>query len=252
MTIWDRGTYIAERWERGKVVARFEGARVRGRYALFRAGAQERDWMIHRIDPPEDSDREPMPERLVPMLARLSTLPGDDAGWAYEIEWHGIRAIAYSLPGRLRLETRNLNDVIARYPELRPLNRALSHHEAVLDGEIVAFDDEGRPSFERLQRRMYVTGEAAIRRLAAALPVTYVIFDVLYLDGHSLMGWPYEERREALAGLELDAERWRTPAHHVGDGAQLLEVSRGQGLEGIVAKRLGSVYEPGRRSGAWL
>src|SRR3954452_14390978 len=252
MTIWDRGTYSAERWEPGKVVVRFEGARLRGRYALFRAGAEERDWMIHRIDPPEDPDREPMPERLVPMLGRLATLPADDDAWAHEIKSDGIRALAYSLPGRLRFETRNLNDVTARYPELRALNRALSHHEAVLDGEIVAFDDEGRPSFERLQRRMHLGGDAAIRRMATALPVTYVVFDLLYLDGHSLLARPYEERREALAGLGLEAERWRTPAHHVGDGAQLLEVARGQGLEGIVAKRLGSPYEPGRRSGAWL
>src|SRR3954454_14408545 len=121
-----------------------------------------------------------MPERLVPMLARLATLPADDDAWAYEIKWDGIRAIAYSRPGHLRLETRNLNDVTARYPELSALNGALGDHEAVLDGEIVAFDEDGRPSFERLQRRMHLTGDAAIRRMATALPVTYVIFDLLH------------------------------------------------------------------------
>jgi bifunctional non-homologous end joining protein LigD len=251
VTIWDRGTYVCERWEPGKVVVRFEGARLRGRYALFRAGS-ERDWIIHRMDPPEDAAREPMPERIVPMLARLAPLPADDAGWAYEIKWDGIRAIAYSRPGRLRLETRNLNEVTGRYPELRGLNAALSHHEAVLDGEIVAFDERGRPSFERLQRRMHLTGEATIRRMARELPVIYVAFDLLHLDGRSLMDRPYEERRTRLLELELQGERWRTPAHQIGDGRRLLDVARDQGLEGIVAKRVDSRYEPGRRSGAWL
>jgi bifunctional non-homologous end joining protein LigD len=109
------------------------------------------------MEPPEDRVREPMPEHVVPMLARLARLPADEERWAYEIKWDGIRAIAFSRPGRLRLESRNLIDITARYPELRALNRALSHHEVVLDGEIVAFDDEGRPSFECLQRRMHLT-----------------------------------------------------------------------------------------------
>jgi ATP-dependent DNA ligase len=90
------------------------------------------------MEPPEDRVREPMPEHVVPMLARLARLPADEERWAYEIKWDGIRAIAFSRPGRLRLESRNLIDITARYPELRALNRALSHHEVVLDGEIVA------------------------------------------------------------------------------------------------------------------
>src|SRR5437764_10187874 len=117
-------------------------------------------------------------------------------------------------------------------------------HEAVLDGEIVAFDETGRPSFGRLQRRMHVTSPNAIRRLAASMPVVYAIFDLLYLDGHSLMDQPYSERREALEELELRGPAWRVPAAHPNQGSRLLEVTQAQGLEGVIAKRLNSRYEP--------
>jgi bifunctional non-homologous end joining protein LigD len=130
--------------------------------------------------------------------------------------------------------------------------RDLGMHEAVFDGEIVAFDDSGRPSFERLQQRMNVTSASAVKRLAARSPVVYAIFDLLYLDGHSLMGLPYAERRERLEELALQGPAWRIPAAHPGDGTRLLEVTGAQGLEGIVAKRLDSRYEPGRRNGTWL
>ena len=252
MTIWDSGTYECHKWRDDEVMVTFAGERVTGRYVLFRAGADDKDWMIHRMDPPADPDREPLPERLAPMLARAGTLPHDDTAWAFEVKWDGIRALAYSQPGRLRLESRNFNDITARYPELRALNRALSSHEALLDGEIVSFDDEGRPSFERLQQRMNLTGESAVRRRARDMPVVYVIFDLLHLDGHPLLGLPYEERRKRLADLGLDGPHWQTPSHHVGNGAALLEAVRAKGLEGIVAKRLDARYEPGRRSGAWL
>jgi bifunctional non-homologous end joining protein LigD len=116
----------------------------------------------------------------------------------------------------------------------------------------VAFDDSGKPSFERLQRRMHVTSQSAVRRLAASIPVVYAIFDLLYLDGRSLMELSYRERRAELEELELGGRAWRVPSAHPGEGAPLLEATREQGLEGIVAKRLDSRYEPGRRSGAWL
>jgi len=255
MTIWDRGTYEELKWEPRKVEVRLHGERVQGRYALFPLdkGEDPKDWMIHRMDAPADPAAEPMPDKLVPMLARLSTLPSDDERWAYEIKWDGVRAICHSEPGRLRLHSRNLLDITPRYPELSRLNRALSHHRAVLDGEVVALDESGRPSFGALQHRMHVTSESAVRRLARQTPVTYVIFDLLWLDGHSLMELPYVERREALAGLDLgEGERWRVPDHVVGHGAQLLAATADQGLEGVIAKRLDSTYEPGRRSPCWL
>jgi bifunctional non-homologous end joining protein LigD len=249
MKIWDRGTYETHKFREDEVMVTFHGERLHGRYVLFRTRGD--DWMIHRMDPPEDPEREPMPERVAPMLARTGPLPRDETGWAFEIKWDGVRAISYVEGGRLRLESRNGNDITARYPELRGLGPALGAREAILDGEVVAFED-GRPSFQKLQGRMHLASEHAVRRLAASEPVVYMAFDLLFLDGRSLMEQPYEERREALLALELAGPSWQTPAHHVGDGARLLEASRAQGLEGIIAKRLDCPYTPGRRSSGWV
>jgi bifunctional non-homologous end joining protein LigD len=188
------------------------------------------------------------------MLARAGDLPptAQQPKWSFEVKWDGVRAIAYAQPGRFRLESRNLRDITDTYPEVRAMLRDLGMHEAVFDGEIVAFDDRGRPSFERLQQRMNVTSASAVKRLTAKSPVVYAIFDLLYLDGHSLMGLPYTERRERLEQLGLQGPAWRIPASHPGDGTRLLKVTGGQGLEGVVAKRLDSRYEPGRRNGTWL
>jgi bifunctional non-homologous end joining protein LigD len=252
MLIWDRGTFDVHKWEERKVEVSFHGERLHGRYGLFPIGRENSDWMIHRMDPPEDPDREPMPERLLPMLARSGDLPVREQGWSFEIKWDGVRAIAYVQPGRLRLESRNLREVTDAYPEVRGLLRDLGMHEAVFDGEIVAFDENGRPSFARLQHRMHVTSASAVRRLTTSTPVVYAIFDLLYLDGHSLMELPYAQRRARLETLELSGPAWRVPSAHRGDGARLLEATSEQGLEGIVAKRLDSCYEPGRRTGAWI
>ncbi len=253
VSIWDSGTYECEKWRTDEVIVVFHGERLHGRYALFRAGGEERDWLIHRMDPPEDPTGAPEPPRFVaPMLARLSTLPLDDRGWAFEVKWDGIRALARSQPGRLELWSRNRNEVTSAYPELRALNRALGSHSALLDGEIVAFDAGGRPSFELLQTRMHVRGDGAVRRLAKTTPVTYAIFDLLWLDGHSLMALPFERRRERLSQLALDGERWRVPEYHVGEGEAFLRATREQGLEGVLAKRLDSRYAPGRRDAGWL
>lgn len=251
MKIWDRGTYELEKWEAGKVMVEFHGERLQGRYALFRAGKDAKDWMIHRIDPPA-RERDPFPANVVPMLARLAQLPRDADEWAVEVKWDGVRAIAYCQPGRVALQTRNLNDVSAQYPEVRRISRRLGTFDAVLDGELVVFDAEGRPSFELLQQRIHQTEASVVRRRMKSHPVVYVVFDLLYFDGHDLTGLPYERRREVLDGLELDGESWRTPGYSVGHAAELLEASRAQGLEGMVLKRLDSPYAPGKRTGAWL
>jgi bifunctional non-homologous end joining protein LigD len=250
MAIWDQGTYEPETWNDKKVTVVFHGERLSGRYALFRIG-DESDWMIHRMDPAEPG-REPMPEHIVPMMAKLATLPRADQRFGFEVKWDGVRAIAYMRPGRIHLESRNLLDITSQYPELRGLTGALGAHETVLDGEIVAFDSEGRPSFERLQQRMHQTSESLIRRRMKSHPVTYVIFDLLYLDGHSLMEEPYTERRRRLEELELDGDHWQTPGYSVGNGEALLQATAEKGLEGLVAKRLDSRYDPGKRGGAWL
>ncbi len=251
MRIWDSGTYELEKWEKEKVVVDFHGEKLRGWYALFRAGKAEKDWMIHRIDPPA-RERDPFPENLVPMLARLSQLPRDDGRWAVEVKWDGVRAIAYCKPGRVELRTRNLNDVTAQYPEVRRIARALGAHEAVLDGELVAFDEKGRPSFERLQQRIHNTDENVVRRRMKSHPVVYVVFDLLYLDGEDLTREPYARRRELLEGLELSGESWQTPGYSVGHAKELLAASKDQGLEGVMLKRVDSIYCPGQRTGSWL
>jgi bifunctional non-homologous end joining protein LigD len=249
--IWDRGTYECHKWEPGKVVFSFDGERLSGRYALFHAGKSEKDWMIHRIDPPAEA-RDPFPEAVVPMLARLSEPPAHDEGWAVEVKWDGVRAIAYCRPGRIELQSRNLNDVTAQYPEVRRLSRQLGARDAVLDGELVVFDENGRPSFERLQQRIHQTEETIVRRRMKSHPVTYAIFDLLHLDGRDLTGEPYSRRRELLEELELNGPSWQTPGYATGHARELLEASREQQLEGIVMKRLDSRYAPGKRTGAWL
>jgi bifunctional non-homologous end joining protein LigD len=248
--IWDRGTFEAEKFRDDEVIATLAGERVQGKYALFQTDGD--NWMIHRMDPPADPDHEPMPRHVKPMLAVLSTLPREEDGWAFELKWDGVRAIAYCETGRIRLESRTLREITAHYPELRALAAELGSREVVLDGEIVAFDDEGKPSFERLQSRMNLGSEAAVRRRMAEVPVTYMAFDLLYADGRSLVDTAYTERRERLEKLELDGPNWQTPACHRGEGEALLQLTKARGLEGLVAKRLDSRYLVGRRSRAWL
>jgi bifunctional non-homologous end joining protein LigD len=192
-----------------------------------------------------------MPHKLEPMLATASRrLPGGD-GWAYELKWDGVRALAF-VAGELRLCARRGDDTTRRYPELAAIADALGGHEAIIDGEVVAFDEEGNPSFGRLQRRMGLTEPGRIRQRTADTPVTYVAFDLLWLDGHSLCAEPYERRRQLLAGLGLDGPCWQSPRHRVGDGEALFAAVRDRGLEGVVAKRLASTYRPGRRSPDWI
>jgi len=193
-----------------------------------------------------------MPRGIEPMKARLAELPADDDGWGFEIKWDGVRAIAYCETGRVKLVSRTGKDVTAAYPEIGALAGALSGAEAVLDGEVVAFDEAGRPSFQRLQRRMHVRDSSQVKRLRGDVPVSYVAFDLLYLDGQLLLDLPYEERRARLQALGLDGDSWRTPAYHRGDGASLLSLTRAQGLEGIVGKRLDSTYKPGKRGRDWI
>jgi len=193
-----------------------------------------------------------MPPAPPPMLARSGPLPPDDASYGYEVKWDGVRAIASVAAGGVGLRARSGTDIAARYPEVAPLAQQLGGRGAILDGEIVALDARGRPSFERLQSRMHLGSEAAVAGRLRELPVTFIVFDVLFLDGAATLSLPYRERRELLAALALEGPAWRAPAHREHDGAALLAATAEQGLEGIVAKRLDSPYEPGRRSSAWI
>lgn len=183
------------------------------------------------------------------MLATTGGLPRDDGRWSYEVKWDGVRALVLAEGGRLLLRSRNGNDVTAAYPELQPLAAVLGA-DALLDGEVVAFDDRGRPDFGRLQSRMHVRqpGPALLR----GTPVTLLLFDALHVDGESLLPQPYDVRRAALEALPLSGARWQAPPSFPGDGQAVLSATRAQGMEGVVAKRRDSPYEPGRRSEHWV
>jgi bifunctional non-homologous end joining protein LigD len=250
MVVWDHGTYDVEKWRDGEIIFRFEGKRLRGRYVLFRAGGPK-DWMIHRMDPAE-GDRDPFPEAFRPMLANDGELPRSTRGWAAELAWGGVRALARCRPGRLDLHDAELADVGARWPEVHRLTRQVGARDLVLDGELVVFDADGRPDPDRLARRDKPGSESAVRRRARENPATYVIFDLLYLDGEDLTGAPYKRRRELLEGLELEGEAWRTPRAATTKIKELLAAAGAQGVEGLVLKKRSSPYVPGRRTGDWV
>lgn len=186
-----------------------------------------------------------------PMLAVAGDLPADDSGWAYEMKWDGLRAICYIESGAVTLRSRTDRDITSGYPELQGI-AAAGYADAVLDGEIVAFSDSGWPSFELLQRRMNVTAEQ-VRFVAAEVSVSYLAFDLLVLDRVPLLAEPYLRRRERLEQFSLNGTYWQTPPAFIGvPGADVQALSRQHSLEGVMAKRLDSRYEPGRRSANWL
>ncbi|MFD1151737.1 non-homologous end-joining DNA ligase [Saccharothrix hoggarensis] len=191
------------------------------------------------------------PELIRPVLASSGGVP-DGTGWAFEFKWDGVRAITYARGGRVRAMTRNDLEVAATYPEVRALTALLGDRDAVLDGEIVALGEGRQPDFGRLQSRMHVARPGA--DLIARVPVVYYVFDLLHLDGRSLLGEPYSTRRHELAGLGLGgrAEVRVPPSFRDVDGRDVLAVAEEYGLEGVVAKRVSSRYEPGRRSPAWV
>lgn len=177
-----------------------------------------------------------------PMLATKWDEPFDDPGWWFEIKWDGYRAIVTSEEGRVRARSRRGLDLIGRFPELAGL--PIPDRVAV-DGEVVAFDEAGRPSFSLLQQRTGFGGRASVDFTG----VNLVVFDVLYA-GEKVVARPYEERRQILSGLGLESPIV-VPEPTPGRGLALMEAARTRGLEGIVGKRLGSPYLPGRRSPDW-
>lgn len=190
------------------------------------------------------------------MLATAGEMPAGD-GWSFEVKWDGVRSIAYTGMHGAHMESRNLKDFTPRYPELcapEALPEPLQGRRAILDGEIVGFDDQGRVSFGALQQRMHLASGPAVDRARRIRPVAYMVFDLLWLDGEQLMGQPLEERRGRLLELGIGSERWQVPPAVDGQegGRALREASLAQSLEGIVAKRHGSLYEPDRRSRNWL
>lgn len=248
VTITDHGTFDAVKWTDREVKVTLHGERLHGGYVLF---ATDRDggknWMIHR-------ERLPLPSSLTPMLATRDSPPDWDLeAWGIEMKWDGVRALAFCEDGRTWLRSRTGKDVTATYPELGGLARETGRRQVLLDGEIVAFGPDGHPDFEALQPRMHVSSAQQAKRLAATAPVAYLAFDVLQLDGRPLLALPYAERREILQTIIPNGSGFLAPPFFPGrDLDAVLEASVQQGLEGVVAKRLDSRYEPGIRTGTWL
>ncbi len=187
---------------------------------------------------------------MAPMLPTAGPVP-TGAGWAFEIKFDGVRATSRAGTGRLRLFSRNAHDITASYPDIGTAVAAHLEEGLVLDGELVALDEHGRPDFGLLQHRMGVTRPTAA--LLERVPVQYVVFDVLGRGDVSLIGLPYTERRAILADLGLERSGLRVPANFTDTaGALVLAAADQQGLEGVVAKRMTSTYQPGRRSRAWI
>jgi bifunctional non-homologous end joining protein LigD len=191
-------------------------------------------------------------KRIAPMLAKAGSLPASDSGWAYEFKWDGVRAITY-VDGDVRAFSRGNKDLANAFPELRELRTHLGSRSVVLDGEIVAIDDDGRPSFGRLQHRLNLVSDAAITKRANEFAATYLVFDLLELDGESLLGVRYDERRHQLEALELNGATFATPpVFRDVRGVDVLAAADSAGLEGIVAKRRDSIYRPGARTPDWV
>jgi DNA ligase D-like protein (predicted 3'-phosphoesterase) len=215
VTIWDRGTYETEKWTDREVKVVLQGSRVSGRYVLFPTNGK--NWIIHRMDPPVSPDADPMPERVVPVRPEeRKRLPRRKEEYGYEFAWGGRRLIVFSDHGTVRAHDADGQD--AKAP--RGIGPALGSRRAVLDGEMT-----GVPGGE-----------------------TYMIFDLLYLDGRSLFDEPYARRRELLADLGLAGPRWQT-APCFDDGDAVRKAAREQGLPGILAKRLDGPYRP--RAADW-
>ena len=200
---------------------------------------------------PPTATRVPLPGKIQPMLAMAAQKPFNDEAWLFEIKWDGYRAIAFIEKGKARLVSRNQNDLTAQYPELAALPGGLRASSAVLDGEIVALDEEGRSSFSLMQRRAGFSspGKRSARR--TEIPVLYYAFDLLYLDGEDLRKLSLELRKQKLAALIVPEGVLRYSDHVQGQGVALFEVAKQKSLEGILAKRRSSTYEE-RRSSNWL
>lgn len=241
MAVWDRGTYECSKWSDREVMFSLHGQRAKGRHVLFHTGGKQ--WMLHRMDAPDDPTREPMPSGLLPMTIVTGPPPDDQHGWSFEAGWGGTRVAAASEGGRVRAMDEHGGDLTEQFPELRALGRALGAVAVILEGELVVTGTDGRPDPAGLLHRARARSDSALRRLAERSPANFLATDILWLEGHPTTTLPYRQRRALLEKLELDGPTWRTVPSHPGEGTALLEASRAQGLPGVVARHLDGGYD---------
>ena len=280
MRIWDTGTYRLHKWREGKeVIVTLFGQPDGGlggvrKFALIHTGSgdsqPEKNWLMHLMDTdPEDLaargdhveergsvEEADFPEQVEPMLATLTDAAhfGDESGWAFEMKWDGVRAVAYLAAGRVKLLSRKGRDDTKAYFDVADELPKINVKTAILDGEVVVTDAAGRPNFGLLQHRINLTKPADIERTAKTYPAQLMLFDILELNGQSLIKKTYEERREILENLipPEPGSRIQAPPIFEGDLRAALETADQLRLEGVVAKRRNSIYQPGRRTHIWL
>ncbi|KAA1249423.1 ATP-dependent DNA ligase [Mycobacterium simiae] len=244
--IWDSGTYEAEKFrdpavegsekgaEKGEVIVHLHGRRISGRYALIQTNGDQ--WLAHRMKDQKTFEF----DKLAPMLTTHGSVAGLKASqWAFEGKWDGYRLLVDADHGTVRLRSRSGRDITGEFPQLCSLASDLADYQVVLDGEVVALDASGVPSFNEMQNRVRATR------------IEFWAFDLLYLDGRSLLRAKYQDRRKLLEKLG-SAGNLVVPELLPGDGTEALEYSRKHGWEGVIAKRRDSSYQPGRRSSAWI
>jgi len=286
--LWDRGSYEwlgpktpAQQWESGDLKIRLHGQRLMGEFALVRTKrGNGKDWLLIKkndfaVQPGWDPETDvrsvlpgrpslstiegavqsAMPREILPMMAISSSSLPTGTDWLYEVKWDGVRALCFvekkNEALQVHVASRKGTAIEQQYPELQQIAKALEGVEsAILDGEIVVFDENGVPSFQMLQNRIGA-GPRSAAKLAQSYPVSYFAFDLLYLDGYDLRATPLAERKQLLAAVLQPDSTFRYSDHFVGKGAELLQAVREKGLEGVVAKQAFSKYES-KRSRDWV
>jgi bifunctional non-homologous end joining protein LigD len=234
VVIWDSGTYDTEKFRDDEVIVTLHGNRISGRYALIQTNGNQ--WLAHRM---KDQKVFEFGE-LYPMLASEGPVANmKSSQWAFEAKWDGYRLLIDADHGTARLRSRRGRDVTREYPQLQSVAADLADHHVVLDGEVVALDKSGVPRFSEIQNRVRATH------------IEFWAFDLLYLDGRSLLRAKYNDRRRLLETL-ASGSNLIVPDLLPGDGAEALEYSRNHGWEGVIAKKRDSTYQPGRRSASWV
>jgi len=225
---------------------RLHGERVRGEYHMVNTNKDQ--WLVFLSRSSKQID--PLPQ-MKPMLSEAANEPFDDPAWTFEPKLDGVRTLAYVSTDHTQLFSRSGRDQTGTYPELGNLATYVNAMHAVLDGEIVVLGPDGQPSFNMLQQRIGVSSAVEIDRLRKTHPVVFYVFDILWTDETDLTPLPLHERREILDELVTETGRIAFAYSVDGDGKAFYEAVKGLGLEGIIAKKLDSPYEPGKRSRNW-